>query len=279
MRTIIIHYHLFKNAGTTIDRILDQRFPADTHGYIEGPHPWSTVSSRQILDYALATPSIQAISSHQARLPLPEHPSIRFLPILFLRHPIDRFGSVYEFERRHPPEDTSPSVAVAKQGGLAAFANWTISEAGTAVCRNFQVTHLAGIQRDMRTARATHDDYLQALAHLRQLPFFGLVESFDESLDRLRGFLRPYIGNLDRLVTIENISPGRDATLAARLEHIRNELGPSLYKGLLEHNALDMLLYTEAQALFTESQRQRFPVKRNRPFSLVGVTRYLRRLR
>jgi hypothetical protein len=245
MRKILVHYHLFKNAGTTVDGILDRNF----HG--EGPYPWSTVSPNEVLNYALANPALQAISSHQARLPLPQHSSITFLPILFLRHPIDRFASVYEFERRQPEDSMSPSVAIARNGGLAAFANWAVASRSTAVCRNFHVAHLASAQHDMREARATHSDYLQALAHLKSLPFFGLVESCDESLQRLQAFLRPHVGEFNIDFTIENFNPQRKATLDERLAQVENELGPSLYRELLERNALDLLLYTEAQKLFS----------------------------
>jgi hypothetical protein len=251
MRKVLVHYHLFKNAGTTIDGILERNFHGDALGHIEGPYPWSTVSPKEVLDYALSNPSLQAISSHQARLPLPQHPSITFLPILFLRHPIDRFASVYEFERRQPEDSMSPSVAIARNGGLAAFANWVVSRDATAVCRNFHVAHLASAQDDMRAARVTHSDYLRALSNLKSLPFFGLVESFDKSLQHLQSVLRPHVGELNLDFTIENFNPQRKPTLDARLAYVESELGPSLYRELLEHNALDLLLYTEAQKLFS----------------------------
>ncbi|WP_153100726.1 sulfotransferase family 2 domain-containing protein [Paraburkholderia hayleyella] len=253
MRTILIHYHLFKNAGSTIDSILERNFPGEAHGHLEGPLPWSTVSPQELLEYALANPAVRAISSHQARLPVPQHPGITFVPILFLRHPIDRVASVYEFERREPADSLSPSVAIAQNGGFAAFVNWVVGRETTAVCRNFQVAHLAHAQHDMREARATHDDYLQALAHLKNLPFFGIVESFEASIQLLRNALPPELNQLDLDFTIKNFSPGRKATLEARLEQIEKELGPSLYRELLEHNALDMLLYRQAQQLFAEN--------------------------
>lgn len=254
MRTVIVHYHLFKNAGTTVDGILNRNFPGEAHGHLEGPYPWSTVSSNEILDFALSKADLRVISSHQARLPLPQHPSVTFVPVLFLRHPIDRFASVYEFERRQPADSLSPSVAVARNGNLAAFAEWTVAREATAVCRNFQVAHLAGAQSDMRYARATHDDYLQALAHLKSLPFFGMVESFEESLDSLQEFVRPHMGELNIDFLIENVSPGRKATLESRLEHIESELGASLYRELLELNALDLLLYHEAKQMFAANR-------------------------
>lgn len=250
MRSVIIHYHLFKNAGSTVDAILNRNFTGDEHGHIEGPHPWSTVSPDELLEFVIKNPQLRAVSSHQARLPLPRHADFTFIPILFLRHPLDRFASVYEFERRQSPDSTSPSVKIAQNGGLREFAEWAVSRDATAVCRNFQVIHLAGIQGDMRHARATHEDYLRALSALAALPFFGLVEAFDESLAGLRELLRPSIGELESQFNIQNSSPGRSGRLQDRIQHIKTELGASLYRDLMEVNALDMLLYETARRRF-----------------------------
>jgi len=250
MRTIIVHYHLFKNAGTTVDSILERNFTGDQHAHVEGPLPWSTVQPQQILQFAIDNPSVRAISSHHARLPLPQHPSIQFVPILFIRHPIDRFASVYEFERRQPEDSLSPSVVIARNGGLADFARWALSKDATAACRNFHVVHLANAQTDMRTARATHEDYETALARLESLPFFGIVDEFDESMARIQQQLNPHFGEIATDYLNQNVTPGRHATLDERLAHIEKELGESLYRDLLECNALDLLLYNQAKKMF-----------------------------
>ncbi|MEM5364805.1 sulfotransferase family 2 domain-containing protein [Paraburkholderia azotifigens] len=260
MRTVIVHYHLFKNAGSTVDGVLSRNFPGDQHGHIEGPYPWSTVQPQELVEFALANPTLRVMSSHQARLPLPQHPEIRFLPILFLRHPIDRFASVYEFERRQPVDSLSPSVVIARNGGLAEFAKWVVSEEATAVCRNFHVAHLANAQHDMRTARTTHEDYLSALRHLESLPVFGVVESFEESIDLMQALFGPHFENIDFAYSNENVTPGRHATLSERLAHIRSELGETLYRNLLEMNSLDMLLYEDGRRLFAAALQARAPL-------------------
>lgn len=248
-RFVIVHYHLYKNAGSTIDSILDANFPPEERGHLEGPYPWSTVSPSELLQFTLANPRLRAISSHQARLPLPEHPDVKFLPIFFLRHPIDRVGSVYSFERRQPADSISPSTKVARTAGLASFVEWLVGREGTGVCRNFQVIHLSTDKRDVPEGRATLDDCRHAISNLTKLPFFGLVEAFDESLARMQDYLAPYVGRLDMASGAVNVTPGRKASLDERIDEIRSQLGPSLYRELLEHNALDLLLYEEAQRL------------------------------
>jgi hypothetical protein len=257
MRFVIVHYHLYKNAGSTIDSILDRNFHGEERGHIEGPYPWSMLKPSDLLDYTLANPRLRAISTHQARLPLPQHPEVTFLPLLFLRDPIDRFGSVYSFERKQPAESLSPSTIVARRASLPEFAEWVVGRDGTAVCRNFQVVHLSAEQRDVPEGRATPGDYDAALAQLKSLPFFGLVELFDESIQAMGDYLRPHFGELEFHHSPINVTAERKSTLEQRLKHIREELGPSLYRELLEHNALDVLLYREAQQMFEARQRAR----------------------
>jgi hypothetical protein len=250
VRFVIVHYHLYKNAGTTIDDVLARNFPEHERGTIEGEFPWSEVSPAELLDYVLANPRLRVISSHQARLPLPEHPDITFLPIVFLRHPIDRFGSVYRFERQQElalPTATSKS---ARSSSLSAFAEWVVSREANAVCRNFQVLILGAGLREIVESRATPNDYLGALARVKSLPFFGLVEAFDASLQRLQDYLRPYVGEIDVNYRMLNVSADHTSTLDERLQDTERALGPLLYRELVECNSLDLLLYRDAHDLF-----------------------------
>lgn len=99
---------------------------------------------------------------------------------------------------------------------------------------------MAGSQNDMREARATHDDYVRSVSHPRSLPFFGSVDAFENSITALQSFLRPDIGAFNIDFSIENIMPDQKATLDERIEQIESELGPALYRELLERNALDI---------------------------------------
>lgn len=254
MRFIIVHYHLYKNAGTTIDDVLARNFPEHERGTLEGEYPWSEISPAELLDYALANPGLRVISSHQARLPLPEHPDITFLPILFLRHPIDRFGSVYRFERQQKLASPTATAQAARDSSMSAFAEWVVSREANAVCRNFQVLILGAGLREIVESRATPSDYLGALARLKALPFFGIVEAFDASLRRLQDHLRPYFGEIDVNYQALNVSADLTSTLEARLQNTERELGPLLYRELVECNALDLLLYRDACELFAARQ-------------------------
>jgi len=246
MRNVIVHYHIFKNAGSSVDGILHANFP-DTHGAVEGVYPWDTLDSAALLDYILANPTLDVVSSHQARLPLPQHPGLRIHPILFLRHPIDRVESVYHFERKQAPDSLSPSVRIAQNTNLKGFVEWGLSDEGTAVFRNFQTIHLAGRQRDMRSARATNADYLVASARLRELPLVGVVDSFEASAAAIQRKLRSVFPDI--VFSAEgalNRSEGRADRLSARIERIAGDLGDSLFDDLLSQNRFDLDLYMQA---------------------------------
>ncbi|MGO4808077.1 hypothetical protein AB4156_00575 [Cupriavidus sp. 2MCAB6] len=249
VRDVIVHYHIFKNAGTTVDAMLHAAFP-ETNGAVEGKYPWDTLTSQELLDYILANPKLDVVSSHQARLPLPEHPGLRIHPIVFLRHPIDRVESVYHFERRQPADSLSPSVRIAQSTDLKGFVEWGLSDEGTAVFRNFQTIHLAGREKDMRSARATNADYLVASARLRELPFVGIVDRFEGAADAMLRNLRFAFPDIEFSVgTALNRSDNRAPRLSSRLAHMASLLGNTVFDRILSENRLDLDLYSQAASL------------------------------
>ncbi|WP_155632806.1 sulfotransferase family 2 domain-containing protein [Burkholderia cepacia] len=256
MKSIIVHYHLFKNAGTTIDSIMQRNFPGELNGSIEGALPWDTLTPDDLREYAIKNSRFRYITSHQARLPALPADGIEFYPVLFLRHPIDRVESVYLFERLEPETSASPSAKIAREHGLTGFVEWVLGPDASAVARNFQVAHLAAIDRDMRTASPTDAHLEVALRRMHELRFFGLVERFDDSMRLLDAYLTPSFGRLDLSYTIENRSAGRAASLGERLARIRQTIGGALYERLCECNALDLQLYEQATARFDDNLRR-----------------------
>lgn len=246
MRLVVVHYHLFKNAGTTLDWILRRHF-GDAHAKVEGDVPWATLTPDRLLRFVRDNPGVRAVSSHQARLPVPDVDDVTFAPLVFLRHPLDRVGSVYAFERRQPASSPGPGVRVARETDLKGYVRWRLAEGNGAVIKNYQVVHLAGREYDMRTACATTADLATALERVKRLPFLGFVERFDESVGRLREFLHDVCGPIDTTYTVRNRSPERTGSLDERLEDLRSALGADLYRELVDRNALDLELYTGAR--------------------------------
>src|SRR5690242_16822953 len=143
MRNVIIHYHIFKNAGSSIDRILADSFgPRWTT--LEGSTPTSLLTSHDVERYLEMNREIRALSSHLARPPLPRN--VNAFPIIFIRHPIDRAASVYIHERRATTNIKSSEIA--KLRDFSGYVRWCLDSAdgreqGGIVIRNYQVVHLS----------------------------------------------------------------------------------------------------------------------------------------
>jgi len=254
MRNIVLHYHIFKNAGSTVRSILENNF-AGLCGDVEGINPWDTIESDRILQYAFDHPDLQVISTHHGRPPVPVNRNITFHPVIFLRHPIDRAGSVYSFEHRQAMDSPSLGVKIAIAQDLAGYVRWRLTERNGAVIKNFHTVVLAGREKDMRTATASYRDLEIAKEWLKGIPFFGLVESFDTSLSRMRSYLAQYFGDINPSFIIQNSSPDRKDTMQDRLQEIEEMLGHDLYKELVDKNALDMELYNFARELFDQEPK------------------------
>jgi hypothetical protein len=248
---------MLKNAGTTVDAIFRRALGAEAIGHIEGPHPWTVVARGELSRFIQQHAAVRVVSSHQARLPAPEIDGVEIYPVLFLRNPIDRVGSVYEYERSLPADSPSLGAAIARERPFSDYVRWRLQDGNGAVIRNFQVVHLAGRMTDMRTAIATGDDLAVARARLAALHVFGLVERFDTSIARMDEYLRPAVGApLGNDFQVENRSPRRKTTLNERMDNIRAELGEALFQELIEKNEQDLRLYTAAQTVFeTPSMR------------------------
>jgi hypothetical protein len=74
----------------------------------------STVTKTDLFDFLLAHPEIRAVSSHHLRFPKPESDEFFFVDAIFLRHPLDRLRSMYDFYRRMAEDNGDPLTEHAK---------------------------------------------------------------------------------------------------------------------------------------------------------------------
>ena len=94
-RTVILHYHLFKNAGTSVDRLLKDNV-ADR--WVTGEFPANGGNnSGLVADWIRPTPDAVAFSSHTMLGPLPFVDDVQIISLIFLRDPIARIISAYTF--------------------------------------------------------------------------------------------------------------------------------------------------------------------------------------
>jgi hypothetical protein len=231
---IIIHYHIFKNAGTSVDRLLIQNF-ADKCSFKEfgGPTPVRAVAVRQWIQ---ANPDMVVFSSHTAVPPSPDIEGVEIFPISFVRHPIDRIASAYAFERKQGLDSFGSTVA--RNSSLAGYIDIHLSLGHNSQCRNFLLMHFATFAKKV-SADLEH----RAVHAVDTLPFIGVVEQYDASIERLGQWLRPHFPEFKPIVARLNVTRNPDSPLDEKLSQIRAEIGDECYTKVLEANKVDIMLY------------------------------------
>lgn len=103
-RFVILHYHVFKNGGSTIEAILEREFGGG-FATLHGPHASSTLDGRDLERFLRRNPGVTAVSSHHLRYPKPAIRHTVIFDCLFLRHPLERLDSLYRYSRGIPSVD------------------------------------------------------------------------------------------------------------------------------------------------------------------------------
>ena len=232
----LLHFHIFKNGGTTLDWILERNFGAqfaETHG----PEATSTLFSEDIARIVQAAPDTIAFSSHHFRFPLIGIQNV--IPLAFVRHPMDRIPSMYEQERRCSPEHLeNPAYA-----SLTAWVENALNNSSPMVCDS-QVSFYArgGIYYEP----PSEDTLLDAMDVIDSLDFVGIVSEYIPSMVLLEHILRPWWPEFDAAYFIQNQS-AREPTLEERLTRLQRLIQPDTYRRLLLNNRYDLALFEHAK--------------------------------
>ncbi|BDW84197.1 hypothetical protein [Roseicyclus marinus] len=215
-RTIILHYHLFKNAGTSVDAILKRNFP---DRWVTREFPAMGGNNTPLVEaWIRETPEAIAYSSHTMMGPIPHIDGVRVISFLLLRDPIERIKSAYRFERTQNADTWGARLA--KEHDFEGYVRARLARPGDRQCRNFQTHRLASL---MPGAEPELDRAKRALAALSVV---GRVEAFDEAMERLAA---AYPGFTHQAVKA-NTSAGKDEV----------EMTASLRKNLQLINADDL---------------------------------------
>ena len=252
-RPVLVHYHIFKNAGCSIDFSLKASFGQRWAVY-EGAHAHDIRSSGDMAQFLRANKHLLAVSSHLARPPLPWEGC---LPVVFLRHPLLRANSVYEFVRR---DSNQPFSQIARDRGFAGYVQWALRrERGSVVIRNYQVVHLSQASwrcEDILDAEADQGDLEEAKALLTTWGVAGIVESYALSARTLQSLYGPDLPGLEfKDVRINATSP-MSSSPWEQIDQYRKLLGRALSDDFMETNALDLALYEHARLVLDRAARR-----------------------
>ncbi len=243
MRFVFLHYHFLKNAGTTIENILDRNF-GERFERIDTSDRSGHFNNDALLSLLERKPEIRAVSSHQIRHPLPQVRGYLFFDICFLRDPIDRIRSMYDYFRQKPSAG-DPLSELANRAGLREFLTCLV-ERFREQATNVQVALLAkgGVDEQPPDER----DFQLALERMLETSFLGVVDRFEDSLTAGRHYVEAVFPNLDCTEVPANVSGGMEGSVAARRKKVRQTCGDKVYAELLRRNELDSELVRRARA-------------------------------
>lgn len=243
-RKVILHCHLFKNAGSTLDWSLKRSF---SDAFVDHREDDSMRRGRQYLTpYLHQHSSLKALSSHHIQFPLPQEEELELLTLALLRHPIDRARSVYAFERRQ--EAFTPGAIKAKELCFADYVRWRLEDDVAPTVRNFQCSHLTSSKLEP----INRPQYEAALAVLTRAPLVGTVERYDESMVLFEQSLSKDFSGIDLAYISQNVTPEREQNLETRIQGVLDELGTDLAEEFSAKNAWDIQLHQDANAILTE---------------------------
>ena len=242
---VLVHCHMFKNAGSTLDWSLERLFG---HAFVDHRDDEPMRNEAGYLKTWLEThPKVNAVSSHHVPLPLPTLAGREVFGMYLLRQPIDRVDSVYQFERKQDAE--TPGAIHAKQLSFNDYVQWRMREDVGATIREFQTRYCSGAMKARKLDPSHLDSAKTALA---ASPFVGVVDRYDESMV----VFEQALGNVgycpDLAYTAQNQGKRASTPMSQRIEQVLDGLEETTRAALAANNALDSALYDYANALLSE---------------------------
>lgn len=287
-RPVIVHYHIYKNAGTSFDHVLRHNYGA-RHECFDGPFPFFSIDQEQLDRIIMRRPDTVAFSSHQVALPQPSSLDYRVLAAVFLRNPFLRIASIYRFKRGPeradgtalatlPPDELRAELAAlgladpppfdATSTGIAAqqhdFAGWIEHclsvPAETVHVSNAQTRFLAAPFRCRpllrRGAAGIEYDLGTAMRVLAGIELLGRAEMFEPDVTRFGRILAEHGLTLTLPDdTRHNVTRQDAAPVAAQVEAVLAPLPLTLRNRLIRANTQDLALYDRASALISRDHR------------------------
>lgn len=248
----LIHYHIFKNAGTSFEwalqQVLDRRYRS-----FDSSTPRGLVAHQDIVAFSAENPEVVAISSHQAAPPAPEIAGRSVLTSILIRDPIARIRSIYVFEREQ--EAPTPGSLKAKEFSFRDYVEWRLKTSPSMLC-NYQV-HFCTRTAERPAPTPDEERLKLAIAHLDQMDIVGTVARYNEWIALAENILASAFSGLTLPSAHRNATNRAALPETAIFDQLVNELGEGTAHRLVENNQLDMCLYQVADALLTRRLAER----------------------
>ena len=251
MRVIIAHGHIFKNAGTTFDWSLERNFAS---GFLDhrDDQAMLELGAQHLLALAEERSDLQAVSSHFLCRPLPQTEDIRFEPVCFLRHPLERIDSAYAFEKQQDAD--TPGTRAAKSMDFRAYVDWHMRAEVARTIRDYQTRNIAGRHETEGQCEVNFRTLKEAMDNLWQVRCVGVVDRYDESMVAFEHVLKDFFPTIDLAYIRQNTGTGESTrlSLSERVDTVVRNLG-DLWHQVLANNSFDLALYRFANQKLDEA--------------------------
>lgn len=245
-RSVVFHFHFYKNAGSSVDAILKNNF---VNTWEEKEFGENDLPSGAI-KWILQSPNINCFSSHTATLDILNNTDVELIPIVFIRHPLDRIASVYNYEKIQTSD--AWEHVLARTSSMRQYIEARLAIEFDAQCRNFHCYRLSEFFKNENESQ--FPSFELAKKAVSALSVVGIVDRFQESLDVYGSYLNKNgFFNLLFSETRENAVAPLELTLEDRLNKMKDEVGEEFFQFLTETNKNDIALYEMAVNKLEES--------------------------
>jgi hypothetical protein len=239
---ILIHHHIFKNAGTSFNHALQQYFGK---GFFEFDLPNNQViTSENIKQFIGQHPQAQVISIHHACLPVKNEDNHQFFSSIFLRKPLARIQSIYQFERQQQAQ--TEGAIKAKILNFKDYVLWRLEATPTMFC-NYQTYYCSRTRNHHRLP--TEKDLAIAIQNVQNCLIVGTVERYEESLKVAQFKLRQFYPHIHLTPSRLNITSKVIQSEAVVRAKLVVELGEGVVSRIEHQNQLDQQLYQVADEI------------------------------
>lgn len=245
MRDVLLHAHIFKNAGSTLDWSLERSF-GELFLAHRADKPMRQKPVETLKTSLKQYPGLLCLSSHALPCPAPQIDGVRFHTLLLLRHPLKRARSVYAFERQQ--EAGTPGAQAAKRLSFPEYLRWRMRDDVGPTLRNFQTRYLAGQAARQPGYKTTRQTFQAALDFLTREPYTGVVERYADSMVLFEEALGGRFPALDLAYRPQNMT--RSSLSEESLDWL-DDLG-ALRDELIDKNSYDLALYQVAQSMLDD---------------------------
>ncbi len=262
MRTVICHYHIYKNSGTSFDSLLTKNY-GDRHICFDGPFPFFTIDQEQLARVIDRKVDVIAFSSHQIQLPVPASLDYLVLPVVFVRHPILRVLSIYKFKRQ-----TFDGTTTSKAAQKMSFDEWV----SYCFSDRQEITHVSNAQTRLLSAASRQRplmrrkpygmeyDIHQAMRNIENVQLLARTEFFNQDVWRFTEILCRYDIEFNFIaINPQNItSKNHHKPINERIDIVRQKLSKKNHQKLLDANEQDALLFDYATSLIVAHEATNF---------------------